>query len=48
MRVAMHLSFAAGKKEPLAEIDWAASGRRSWTPACAEPTIRFTLIGSGR
>jgi hypothetical protein len=47
MRVAMNHSFDASKKEPLAEL----TGRIRQTfldAGLPEPTIRFTLIGSGR
>ncbi len=47
MRVAMHHSFAANKKEPLAELTGRL--RQAFLDAgLPEPTIRFTLIGSGR
>src|SRR5579863_7757893 len=47
MRVAMHLSLAASKKEPLAEL--AGRIRQAFLDAgLGEPTIRFTLMGEGR
>jgi hypothetical protein len=45
MRVAMHISFAASKKEPLAEM--VGRIRRAFLDAgLAEPAIRFTLVDS--
>jgi hypothetical protein len=47
MRVAMNHSFAASKKEPLAELTGRI--RQAFLDAgMREPTIRFTLMGSGR
>jgi hypothetical protein len=45
MRVAMHISLAASKKEPLAEM--AGRVRQAFLDAgLAEPAIRFTLVDS--
>jgi hypothetical protein len=45
MRVAMNLSFAVNKKEPLAEM--MSRIRQSFlASALGEPTIRFTLVGT--
>jgi len=47
MRVAMHLSLAASKKEPLAEL--AGRIRQAFLDAgLGEPVIRFNLMGEGR
>jgi hypothetical protein len=47
MRVAMHLSLAASKKEPLAELTGRI--RQAFVDAgLGEPAIRFTLMGEGR
>src|ERR1700683_1817827 len=47
MRVAMHHSFAASKKEPLVELTGRI--RQAFLDAgLPEPAIRFTLAGEGR
>jgi hypothetical protein len=47
MRVAMHHSFAASKKEPLAELT--SRIRQAFLDAGQpEPVVRFTFIGSGQ